>query len=217
MIAGHQWKQASPRDLLAVQGRDDVVGEREAEQVDELQEQIASEGVDRYLERFHSNVWVASRTEPVFLLNVTLNAKKEITGVFAGDLFRAHQKGCEFVRENAFVTAASRYDVVVTTNSGYPLDQNLYQTIKGISAAAQVVKPGGTIICASECSDGIPSHGEYQKILAERETPDELLQMITTPGYRRHDQWEVQVQAQIQTSAKTVSYTHLPLPTSDLV
>ena len=109
---------------------------------------------------------------------------------------------CQEVTQSAMQAFTSPFEVVVTTNSGYPLDQNLYQTIKGVSAAAQVVIHGGVIVCASECSNGIPSHGDYGQILSERQTPDALLEMICTPGYRRPDQWEVQVQAQIQRRAR---------------
>ena len=94
------------------------------------------------------------------------------------------------------------FDVVITTNSGYPLDLNLYQSVKGMAAAARVVCPGGTIICAAECSDGIPEHGHYGKILSAGNSPTELLERINSPGYRRHDQWQVQLQAQIQLRAK---------------
>jgi len=90
------------------------------------------------------------------------------------------------------------FDVVVTTNSGYPLDQNLYQAVKGMSAAATIVKPGGTIICAAECRDGIPEHGAYREILESGTSPQALLDMITAPGYSRPDQWQVQIQALIQ-------------------
>jgi nickel-dependent lactate racemase len=71
-----------------------------------------------------------------------------------------------------------------------------------MSAAAQVVKSGGTIICAAECSDGIPDHGEFGRLLASRESPAELLEMITTEGFASHDQWQVQLQAQILMRAK---------------
>ena len=70
------------------------------------------------------------------------------------------------------------FDVVVTTNSGYPLDQNLYQAVKGMSAAAQVVKPGGAIICAAECRDGFPDHGSYRSELASADSPQALLASI---------------------------------------
>ena len=93
------------------------------------------------------------------------------------------------------------FDVVLTTNSGYPLDQNLYQSVKGMSAAAEVVKPGGHIVCVAECRDGLPDHGAYAAILAERGSPAELLEMINSPGYSTPDQWQVQIQAQIQMKA----------------
>src|SRR5216117_3511108 len=96
------------------------------------------------------------------------------------------------------------FDVVVTTNSGYPLDQNLYQAVKGMSAAAQIVKDGGTIICAAECRDGIPNHGAYGQILASQPSPQALLDMITTPGYSRADQWQVQIQTMIQLKAQVM-------------
>ena len=101
----------------------------------------------------------------------------------------------------------SPFDVVFTTNSGYPLDQNLYQAVKGLSAAAQVVKPGGTIVCAAECRDGLPSHGSYGQVLASQPTPRALLDMITAPGYSAPDQWQVQIQAQIQMKARVMIKT----------
>ena len=63
------------------------------------------------------------------------------------------------------------FDIVITTNSGYPLDQNLYQAVKGMSAAAEIVRPGGTIICAAECRDGLPDHGSYGRLLQEGRSP----------------------------------------------
>ena len=93
---------------------------------------------------------------------------------------------------------------MITTNSGYPLDMNLYQSVKGMSAAAQVVRDGGTIVCAAECSDGIPDHGEYRRLLAMRDSPSDLLELITSQGFSRHDQWQVQIQAQILLKARVL-------------
>src|SRR5207244_12722157 len=93
---------------------------------------------------------------PRFLMNVALNERKQITGVFAGELVGAHKVGCEFVRKSAMQKFEAPFDIVVTTNSGYPLDQNLYQGVKGMSAGARVIKPGGTIILACECREGLP-------------------------------------------------------------
>ena len=97
-----------------------------------------------------------------------------------------------------------RLEVVVTTNSGYPLDQNLYQAVKGMSAAAQVVADGGTIVCAAECSDGIPDHGRYAALLARGNSPDELLVQIEAQPVTEPDQWRVQVQAMIQRRARVL-------------
>jgi nickel-dependent lactate racemase len=150
---------------------------------------------------------IAKRTEPSFLLNVTLNKDREITGVFAGDLEQAHAAGCDFCRQSAMVPVPHLFDVVVTTNSGYPLDLNLYQSVKGMSAAARIVRPGGSIIVAAECWDGIPEHGEYANMLRAVQHPEELLAMVETPGFARHDQWEVQVQALIQRRAQVYVFS----------
>src|SRR5207247_3222486 len=123
---------------------------------------------------------------------------------FAGERFEEHAAACVYAKQTAMRAVPRPFDVVVTTNSGYPLDQNLYQAVKGISAAAKIVKDGGTIICAAECRDGIPDHGAYGQILASRSSPRELLDMIMSAGYSRPDQWQVQIQAQIQLKAKVL-------------
>ncbi len=107
----------------------------------------------------------------IFLLNVTLNKHKHITGVFAGELTAAHTAGCAFARETAMVKVDKPFEIVLTSNSGYPLDLNLYQAVKGMSAAAQVVRPGGAIIIAADCWDGIPEHGRYARIAARGSQP----------------------------------------------
>lgn len=139
----------------------------------------------------------ASFAEPSFLLNVALNKDKQITRVFAGDFTAAHRQGCEFVRETAMAAVDSPFDIVITTNSGYPLDQNLYQAVKGISAAGQVVRDGGSIIIAAECSDGIPNNSEYYRLLTEFDDYNVLLDCIRTPGFHRAEMWQVQIQALI--------------------
>ena len=142
-----------------------------------------------------------------FSVDVTLNRAQKITAVFAGDLFMEHRAACEAARRDAMQAVEAPFDVVLTTNSGFPLDQNLYQAVKGMSAAAKVVKQGGTIVCAAECSDGLPSHGSYGQVLASQPSPEKLLAMITTPGYSVPDQWQVQIQAQIQIKAKVLVKT----------
>jgi lactate racemase len=145
---------------------------------------------------------IAARVGVAFNLDVTLNREHAITSVFSGELFASHAAGCRFARETAMAAVPAAYDVVLTTNSGYPLDQNLYQSVKGMSAAAQIVKPGGSIVIASECSDGLPAHGGYKDLLQQAVDPDAFLDKLARPEFSVHDQWQVQVQAQIQRKAR---------------
>ncbi|OLD22496.1 MAG: hypothetical protein AUJ01_00255 [Acidobacteria bacterium 13_1_40CM_3_65_5] len=125
-----------------------------------------------------------------FAVDVTLNREQKITAVFAGDLFEEHRAACDAAKHDAMRAVEAPFDVVLTTNSGFPLDQNLYQAVKGMSAAAKIVKPGGTIVCAAACCDGLPSHGSYGQVLD------------STP-----DQWQVQIQAQVQMKATVMVKT----------
>jgi nickel-dependent lactate racemase len=145
---------------------------------------------------------IAAMTRPDFSLNVALNKDHGITAVFAGEMFESHRVGCQYVRETAMQPVPHLYDIVITTNSGYPLDQNLYQAVKGMSAAALVIRPGGAIIAAAECSDGLPNHGNYKDILQMADSPRHVLDLIENPSFAMLDQWQVQVQAKIQIKAK---------------
>jgi lactate racemase len=156
----------------------------------------------------HDDVREIARMVPVdFSIDVTLNRDQQITAAFAGDILSAHGRACAYAKDTAMRAVAEPYDVVLTTNAGYPLDQNLYQAVKGMSAAAQIVKPGGTIICAAECRDGLPDHGSYGSVLASQPDPEALLAMINTPGYSAPDQWQVQIQAQVQMKATVLVKT----------
>ena len=149
---------------------------------------------------------VAHKLPRTFLVNVTLNKEKKITRVVAGDLDAAHADGCAFAKDKAMAPVPHPFDIVITTNSGYPLDLNLYQSVKGMSAAAQIVREGGSIVLAADCWDGIPEHGLYGELLRQSASPQELLGTIHTPGFLKQDQWEAQVQAQIQLKADV--YVH---------
>lgn len=153
---------------------------------------------------------IALRIGPSFLLNVTLNETRQITGVFAGDLLEAHRTGYEFVRKSAMQKVKAPFEVVVTTNSGYPLDLNLYQGVKGMSAAARIVQEGGTIVLACECSEGVPAGSPLDKLLREASSPEEILAMLTSAGHVRPEQWQAQIQALIQRRAKVLVYSSLP-------
>ena len=149
---------------------------------------------------------VALRANPTFLINVTLNSARQITGIFAGDMLAAHAAGCKFVKEHAMVPVAEPFDIVITTNSGYPLDQNLYQCVKGLSAASRIVRAGGTIILAAACVDGLPEGSRFAELLEEAGSPQAALAMLEQPGFSQPDQWQVQIQAKIQLHADV--YVH---------
>jgi nickel-dependent lactate racemase len=153
---------------------------------------------------------VALRVGPSFLLNVSLNEERQITGVFAGDLIEAHRVGYEFVRQSAMQKVKAPFEVVVTTNSGYPLDMNLYQGVKGMSAGARILVKGGLLILACECSEGLPPGSPLEKLLFSARSPEEILAMLSTPGFVRPEQWQAQIQALIQREVEVLLYSSLP-------
>ena len=150
----------------------------------------------------------AELIQPDFIVNVTLNSEKAITGVFAGELRDAHAKGVEYAKQTSMRAVPEPFDVVITTNSGYPLDRNVYQTVKGISAAASIVKDGGAIIIASDCIDGIPAGSPYHQLLQMAGTPHRALEIISSPDFSMQDQWQVQLQAEIQMRDDVYLYSH---------
>ncbi len=152
---------------------------------------------------------IVAMAPPDFLVNVTLDRARNITGFFCGDYLAAHRAGCAFCARTASVDVREPYDLVVTTNGGYPLDQNLYQCGKGLTAAAAIVKPGGTILLCAECRDGLPQHGNFKAILMEHASPRELLATIEAPGYARYDQWAAHSQALVSLKARVVMYSSL--------
>ena len=150
---------------------------------------------------------VAILSKPTFLLNVTQTEDRRITGVFAGELSQAHEKGVEFLKRTAMIPVDGLFDIVISTAGGYPLDINMYQSVKGIAVAANIVKDGGTILLISACEEGLPDYGEYGDIMHEADTPQDLLGMIHSPGFSMQDQWDAQIQAQICHRAKLHIYS----------
>jgi lactate racemase len=150
---------------------------------------------------------IATGTGVDFALDVVLNREQRIVAAFGGDLLPMHTAAATAARELAMRPVDTPFDIVVTTNAGFPLDQNLYQTVKGMSAAYQVVRPRGTIICAAECRDGFPDHGSYHEVLTSQPSPAALLHTITGRAQTVPDQWQVQIQARIQSTARVVMHT----------
>jgi lactate racemase len=131
-----------------------------------------------------------------FIVNVLLNSEKEITAVFAGDLVQAHRAGCDAAREVAGVRVPHRVDIAITTNSGAPLDLDLYQTVKGMDNASLITRDGGIVIIASSCSAGV-GPASFVELHQSCHDPISVMQRI-----RRDEpigvQWQNQILARIQ-------------------
>jgi nickel-dependent lactate racemase len=163
----------------------------------------------------HDDIRAAAQATAVdFALDVVLNREQGIVEAFGGDLFPMHAKARERSRALAMAPVERLYDVVLTTNAGFPLDQNLYQAVKGMSAGATVVRPGGVVLCAAECRDGFPDHGSYREVLASAASPQALLDEISAREQTVPDQWQVQVQAAVQVKARVG--VHSTLSDADL-
>jgi lactate racemase len=144
---------------------------------------------------------IAASTGVHFGVDVLLNEEQEITRAFGGPVLEMHAQARAAAREEAMRPVPAYFDVVLTTNSGYPLDQNLYQTVKGISAAAEIVRPGGTILCVSECREGLPENSEYARLLRSGSSPGAVLDLIMAAPATMPDQWQAQIQARVQARA----------------
>lgn len=131
-----------------------------------------------------------------FIVNVLLNQRKQITAVFAGDLVAAHEAGCAAARKVAGATVPHQVDITLTTNSGAPLDLDLYQAVKGMDNAARITRDGGVIIIASSCIAGAGPQA-FLDLHRSCRTPIDVLQKI-----RREEpigvQWQNQILSRIQ-------------------
>ena len=158
---------------------------------------------------------IAAATGVTYALDVVLDARQRVTAAFGGELLAMHAAAREYVRRSAMVAVPEPFDVVVTTNSGFPLDQNLYQAVKGMSAAATVVRPGGLIVMAAQCRDGFPEHGGFRAEVTAADTPAGLLAGIAARERTVPDQWQVQVLARVLEKARVGLYT-TGLPPEDV-
>jgi len=146
---------------------------------------------------------------PLFLLNITMNRNKEITGVYAGELRRAHREGCAHAKKTAMAALDEPFDIVISSNSGYPLDLNVYQSVKGMSAAERIIRKGGSIIMAAECWDGIPGNSDYETILQSADSIPGLMSFIKEHESGLRDTWQVYFQAMIQMKSDVWLYSKL--------
>ncbi len=154
-------------------------------------------------------LYAAQKANLSFILNVVINAEKDIISAFAGDSSKAHEAGCEFILGLSKVENVNA-DIVITSNGGYPLDQNIYQSVKGMTAAEATCKEGGIIIIASACNDGHGGEAFYSN-MADASCPNEVIKKVlkiprneTLP-----DQWEFQILARILSKHTVILVTNM--------
>jgi lactate racemase len=140
----------------------------------------------------------AALAPPTMVFDVLLDRTHRITHAFAGELDATHRAACATARQIAMQPVAQRYPVIVTTNGGYPLDQNLYQAVKGMRSAAQVAAEGALIISAAECADGMPAGSPFAEQVLSGRSPQQVLDDLAA-GADVPEQWQLQVLAQLQT------------------
>jgi lactate racemase len=125
-----------------------------------------------------------------FMLDVTLTQERKISGVFAGDPVKAHAAGVAFVEQTCLERLEEPVDAVITSSAGYPLDLTFYQCVKGITAAAHMVKPGGRILIVAQCAEGVGSP-EFARRLSGMKNYKSFLEDIRT-AVVEVDQWQLE-------------------------
>ncbi|NLB42693.1 MAG: nickel-dependent lactate racemase [Clostridiales bacterium] len=145
-----------------------------------------------------------------FIVNVVINSQKEVIYAVAGDFDLAHQQGCEFLSSKCKVSSIPS-DIVISTNGGYPLDQNIYQAVKGMTAAESIVNQDGVIIMVAESSDGHGGEGFYRTFKDERNIETIISSIMDTPKENTiSDQWESQILARILKKARVIYVSDAP-------
>ena len=150
-------------------------------------------------------LWAAKKAKLAFIVNVILNDKKEVIHAVAGDAEMAHKAGTDFLSSLCGVEPSKKADVVITTNGGYPLDQNVYQAVKGMTAAESCVKQGGAIIMLAKSNDGIGGDHFYNQLASEKDinkTMDLFLERDRTQTVP--DQWQTQVLLRVLLHASVI-------------
>ena len=140
---------------------------------------------------------------PHLSVDVAINRARQVTAVFAGPLPAAHDAACAHVQSSAMCTVAGPFDLVVSTNGGYPLDRNLYQAVKGMAAAERIVRPGGTIVMAAACEDGVPADGAFARLVADARSPADL---VGATGMPELDRWQGQVLGRVLDRAEVLLF-----------
>ena len=171
-----------------------------------MREPLATEGSITQNPLHAELLEIAGMARHDFMLDVTLTQTRSISGVFAGDPIEAHAAGVQFLRETSLEPLPGHADLVITSAAGYPLDLTFYQTVKGITAAQHIVKPGGRILVLGECTEGIGSQ-EFARKLEAYAGHQQYLDEIGTSEVEV-DQWQLEKLA--LTGLATELYFYVP-------
>ncbi|MCD8084662.1 MAG: nickel-dependent lactate racemase [Clostridiales bacterium] len=155
-------------------------------------------------------MWAARKAGLAFIVNVVLNEKKEVVFAIAGDVEQAHEKGCDFL--NSLCRVKSKMaDIVISTNGGYPLDQNIYQAVKGMTAAEATVKKGGVIIMLAKSEDGHGGENFYHQLADEPDINQTLNLFLSRKREETEpDQWQSQILIRILQKARVIYISDAP-------
>lgn len=154
----------------------------------------------------HRDMIAASKmAKQRYIVNAIIDAEKKVVHAVAGDAIEAHEAGCRFLAQYCQVTPKKPADIVISTNGGYPLDQNMYQSVKGMTAAEAACKDGGIIIMVAACGDGHGGEGFYEA-LKNCASPQALMdEILSVPqDETKPDQWEYQIQSRILIHHKVI-------------
>ena len=155
-------------------------------------------------------VWAARKAGLAFICNVVINSEKEPIYAVAGDAEKAHEEGCRFLSSLCRVKA-KKADIVISTNGGYPLDQNIYQAVKGMTAAEATVKDGGVIIMLAASNDGLGGDDFYHQMADEKDI-HKTMALFLSRGRNETvpDQWQTQIFLRILMKATVVYVSSAP-------
>ncbi len=157
-------------------------------------------------------LWGAKTAKLAFVVNVVLNADKQVIFATAGDCEAAHKKGTDFLRQHCGVKSCPA-DIVVTTNGGYPLDQNVYQAVKGMTAAEATVKKGGVIIMLAKSNDGIGGDHFYHQLADEADINKTMdIFLSRERGQTVPDQWQTQILLRVLMHAHVIYISEMSDP-----
>jgi len=149
----------------------------------------------------------AEKAKLAFILNVVLDKDKKIIKAFAGHPFSAHEAGCRFVNRLMSVPCEPA-DITIVTNSGYPLDLNLYQSCKGMNTASFATKEGGVIILCTACEEGV-GHGGFAEVMNMKMAPNAVLEKLHSGEIKIYDQWGAQVILNVVVKYKVIVVTSI--------